>query len=389
MKKKLRKKASKEAFVNEVDIKVITNDIKINNSGVINRNSDAVLYYGINNQYPNETYNAIRLSPTAKGVKAMRSKFIYGNGIEGGDIVVNRSGQTLNQVFRKIAGTASWLESYVLHFNYNLLGQIIEITPIDIRIVRKLQNLQQAMLANYNPGYGGYYTGDNIKIYLYNIAQLQKQIQADGGFDKFKGNIFYWTIENEIYTLSNLDASLPSAQLENKIQIYNYATIENGFSGSGIVKVPEFQNGKNDSLDENLQKLKGAENAGSWIKVTVPRNLAGDMGNLNLVESFTPNNIDKLYINQSQNAKNNILRENGFPEILLGVNNAGMFNQDSYDQAFNYYNSQMSETRSLIEESLNSFWENTIFSETLNDIQIIPLEMKEIGENNGSSVDND
>jgi hypothetical protein len=100
-------------------------------------------------------------------------------------------------------------------------------------------------------------------------------------------------------------------------------------------------------------------------------------------ESFQPTNVDTLYINQNQQARQHILTDYTMPEILLAkVGTDGIFNMDSYRDAFNYKNNDTKRERKILEEAFNKFWQHTVFKSEVSEIKIIPLEdmvkMKEV-----------
>ena len=84
-----------------------------------------IIPYGQDNLYPNRLINAIKKSPTAKGCSEMLAMFVQGNGLAfGGDMVVNRDGDTMNDILGKAVKDYSGLNGFCLHFNFNILGQI-------------------------------------------------------------------------------------------------------------------------------------------------------------------------------------------------------------------------------------------------------------------------
>ena len=62
------------------------------------------------------------------------------------------------------------------------------------------------------------------------------------------------------------------------------------------------------------------------------------------------------------------------PKVLLGVSDSGMFNQASFNDAFNYKNADTEGDRKIIEEEFEKILECSIFP--LEIVEIVPLEMK-------------
>lgn len=374
------------------NVNAVVSTLKVE-TGRSRKIQSGIVPYGERNTYPNDVYEATRLSPTGKGCVKNLTKYTFGLGLEdGGDIVVNRMGQTLNDVVRLATFQRSWLNAYTLHFNFNLMGQITEITVVDIRFVRKTRDLLKARIGLFKRGSAVFSRGDEVDIFLYMPDFLKEQITADGGFKKFKGNIYYYTDDGQIYSLANGDASLPSAQLENEVQTFNFASINNSMSASGLIKIPFLQNDENHKkeIEAQIASMRGAANAGSILTMEVPPNIDGGANNVNLFESFDQNNIDKMYVEQVKNAEGNILKEYMQPKILLGVSDNGMFNQSSFQDASDYYNSQTQPDTLIIERSFNNFWSNTVWVSELSEVKINRLPFfNSPEEDNGSDSNND
>ena len=177
-----------------------------------------------------------------------------------------------------------------------------------------------------------------------------------------------------------MQASSPSGEFENDVQIYNNANIKNGFSGKGVLNLPKTGGSSKKKTDEELEKLHGPENSGGTLTIEMPLNVEGELKSAQIYEPFTLSSIDKMFVNQTENAKDNILREGRMPEILLGVSNQGMFNQAEYQDTAIYYNNKTGYDRKKVERAINSFWGNTVFSSQLSEVIITPLEFDNEGE---------
>jgi len=95
---------------------------------------------------------------------------------------------------------------------------------------------------------------------------------------------------------------------------------------------------------------------------------------MNLFESFAPHNIDSLFVNQNSKAKENILTVYRMPEILLGLSSQGMFNEASYNDAFDYKNADTERDRRIVERVFQKVVDNSVFP--IPQVEIEPLEMK-------------
>jgi hypothetical protein len=121
-----------------IDVIAITNEIVTQNMKVSSILENSLIEYGLGNLYPSRVFEIFRNSPTAGGCSKRKAEFLFGLGIENGDFVVNRHGETLNDIYNIVTRDFSKMDGYVLHFNTNLLGEIVEIQNVDIRYIRKL-----------------------------------------------------------------------------------------------------------------------------------------------------------------------------------------------------------------------------------------------------------
>jgi len=364
----------------QLSAKAVINKLKIDvlPSLVFSQDGQEIIPYGIDNLYPNRTLAAIRNSPTAKGCVRRLRDFVFGLGFgDQADIVVNRDNETLNDILNKAVGDYSEFGGFALHFNYNLFGEIIEIFNADFEFIRKLNDFWRVRFGNWV--HGQRFFEEDIDIFLYNPDLLKIQIEKSGGFEDFLGTILYFSHDAGIYPESFLQASKVSANFESDSQVFSNANIKNGFSGTKLIKIPTLIQGEqakkdNDTLSAEIAKTHGAERAGSTIVVNQQVSLTGEAKQFNMVEDLSATNVDELFVNQNEHAEASILKEYRMPLILLGVSSEGMFNQASFNDAFNYKNADTEADRTKVQRVFNSFIENTVFG--LSDLEIEPLEMK-------------
>jgi hypothetical protein len=361
----------------KLDSKAAINRIKIDSLPYsVYSGTQPIIPYGTDNLYPNRIINAIKKSPTASGCADLLAMFVQGEGLSfGGDMVVNRDGETFNDILGQSVSHYSKLNGFCLHFNFNVIGQITEIFCIDPKYVRKNKTLSQAQFGVWdNPSYyNGFVTVD-----LYNPETVKKRIREEG-IRKYNGQLLYFASAYDIYPDSPLDSASISASFEKEVQVYQHASINNGFSASGVVKVPTMGQGEKadkniEVAQENLNSMRGADKAGSFLAIPVPLDTDGKAQTMNLFESFTPQNIDALFVNQNTKAKENILTVYRMPEILLGLSSQGMFNEASYSDAFDYKNADTERNRKMIERVFQKVVDNSIFP--VPEVEIVPLEMK-------------
>ena len=350
-------KPNKGLNIIAIDSKIRTESLKI--STIV---GDEIIDYGLTNLYPSRVNDIIRESPTANGCVKRKSEFVFGLGIDGGDLVVNRHGQTLNEIYNATSKDYTKYNGFVLHFNVNLLGEIAEIQNVDIRYVRKLATLKAARLARIKDV--GLFDDNAFEIALWGIGEAPKN-----------GFLYYFNTSGGIYPICPMEASLTSAQLENETQVFGYMFAKNGYCGSGVLQLPNMPDEKikKEEYAAVIKKVTDTRSAGSLLVVNAVQNIEGDVDKFKMYEPFMPPNVDALYVNQNKQAKEHILITYNMPDILLGVGSSGMFNKESFQDAFNYYNNDTKRDRLILEEAFNKFWPDTTFTE-IKEIKVIPLD---------------
>ncbi len=343
---------------NKLDVLAVINEYKSEGLSVSQYRDNDIIPYGSDNKYPDNVLDIIKKSPTANGCMKRRAEFIYGLGMTGGDVVVNRHNETLNEIYNIVTQSYARLNGFALHFNVNIFGQIVEIQNVDLRYVRKLGYLETAIIGSQQ---SNIYNEDVYRVTLW-----------DSGAEQENGFLYYFG--NGIYPVCPIESSLTSAQFEHYSQVFSYSSIRNGFSASGILKVPNLPDDveKKIEIEDNIKKVVGPDTAGSVLLVTANRNIEGKIDNSSMFESFQLPNIDSLHKNQCERSREYILRDANVPEILLGVGSNGMFNKESFADAFEYYNNDTKRERMILQNSFNKFIEQSVFG--IKDIQIIPLE---------------
>jgi hypothetical protein len=313
--------------------------------------ADRIIPYDKDNLYPNKIKSIAQRSGTTTSAIGTLSAFITGEGFKGMDTVVNREYQTLWDILRHITDSKARFGGFALHMNYNAFGEIVEINPINFEFVRWHKDLKRFVV---NPDWHR----RNMRKYEeeYNPFFPENAVneinECPGGIDDYKGQLFYWIPnKSDWYTPCNWDSVLDDAQLEAEAKLYGLSSLQNDYSLSGIVAYPKniTDQSEIDEIKEDLKNDTGSANAGG-IRVVG----ALPTENLNNWKWFTPisrNNIDNLFKQQVETAKFNIYAAFRQPPILNGVATSGMFNQESFVDAFNYYNAQTETERKEVERN--------------------------------------
>lgn len=335
-----------------------------------------IIPFGLDNLYPQRIERSIQDSPTAMGCIDRLKYFIKGQGFTTGEITVNRDGETLNDILTQIVDDYVKFKGFALHFNFNLLGKIVEIFAVPIEYLRKNRKLNKVHMGIWD--HRSYlYSNEFIEFDLYGTCSPISKMIA-GGYESYRGQIYYFTSDARIYPNSTAQTCAMASEYEREVQLYSLANVKNSFSANNIIKLPTMFAGEKgqagvDSLQSDLQKSHGAGNAGGSIVVPVTIGTSGEVKDFKMVESLNPTNVDALFVNQNNAAERAILKTYMMPEILLGVSSQGMFNQAAFNDAFNYKNADTEQDRKVIEREFAYILSNSIWPVAP---QIVPLEMK-------------
>ncbi len=105
----------------------------------VRMNRRDIVSYDLDNFYPNKAKSIAERSGSTMTAIETLSSFTVGSGFEdenSNDLVVNSEGQTLYDILSHVGNEKAMFRGYALHFNYNILGQIVEINEISFENIR-------------------------------------------------------------------------------------------------------------------------------------------------------------------------------------------------------------------------------------------------------------
>lgn len=92
--------------------------------------------YGQDNLYPQRMKEVMLISPLTKSAINLLADFYRGDLFANGDIVVNKNGETANEILRLVSKDYALYNGYALHLNSNGLGAVVEMQHIPFEYVR-------------------------------------------------------------------------------------------------------------------------------------------------------------------------------------------------------------------------------------------------------------
>lgn len=219
--------------------------------------------YGENNMFPDlliELYNTSAIHSTCINSK---HDAVVGEGFSiVGDKIVNSLGETLNDVFLKVAKDKLLYNGISLNVIWNRGGdKIVEIYHIPFDKIRSGRMNEEDKVEEY------YYSSNWSNTRKYKPVRYGAFSMTDNKGDN-ASQIFYdfdYTPGNFTYPLPAYQSSLNDIQLDGRISVYHNSNLSNGISAGLIIS---FVNG-DPSPDEQRQlynsineAFSGEENAG-------------------------------------------------------------------------------------------------------------------------------
>lgn len=331
------------------------------------RKQEGILGYDIDNNYPGRCRDIVAASSMGTSCVDLYRKFIFGKGfqdIEFSKKVINSKGLTPDKLLRKIVDDFSHFKSCYLHFNYNALYEVSSISYQPFDHVRKTTDDNKDypdMYAVYSDWGEKRIKKEEIKyIHKYNPdpAEIQKQVDACGGWDNYRGQLFFYSVTGKDYPLAVYDASLEDMQTDSKSKTYKYRNVSTNFMASHILKISRIE-GENASrelqdLKSSVAEFQGADEAMKVMTVEVDsEDQVFDF------EKVDQQSGDREFEWTETSVRNNI-RQSFLqpPALLMELQGKISVSSDERSDAINSYNATTEDERLAIEELFRKSFEN-------------------------------
>ena len=356
--------------------------------------------YGDDNLYPQTLRDIISASSTGSECSDRFADFIEGNGFTNelfSGYVVNRKGQTADDIHALVCKDVSLYNGMALHVNYNVYGEIVELHHIPFENCRLLEEDDNGYVAKIavHPDWTGKKThkGKAIRVTKENIDYIDvfnpvkevvlAQIESAGGIEYYKGQVLWVSMAgNNIYPVGKGDRVVTEMSTDEGLANVKYRNVRNNFLPSGMVIIKKGthttfdENGKevedasgNDSFSDMLVQLQGDTNSNKLLDVT----LESDEEKPEFVPIVTQN-YDKEFTVTDASVVERIYSAYGQePWYCIRIGKVG-FSGDILEDAFEYYNSIVSKQQRLIErtfERLFRYWYEV--ANPSNDYSVQPL----------------
>ena len=349
--------------------------------------------YGLRNDYPQRIKTVTNASVTAKGCISTYQKFIQGGGFTDTVFyksVVNDRGLTCDQLLNLIAKDFADYGGFSVHLNYNILGQITDVTHIPfehcrisldddsgnvskIAVHRDWTKLKRKTVVSKQ-------TIELIDVFNPIANVVQAQIQAEGTIENYKGQILYYSIDGEmVYPKPIYDAAITDISSEAGISNVIYRNARMNFMPAGMLirKISENSGPRKDesgreipdTFSDSFKQFQGDENACKIIDVEA----SFDESKPEFVPFTTEKFSEEMKIS-SEMVQVKIGKVFLQPPILRAENVSTGFTLQAMQDAYEYYNSITVSERLEIERVFTRIFKNFVRPiNPTNNYSIIPL----------------
>lgn len=350
--------------------------------------------YGQDNLYPQVLSNIIAASSTGAECVERFADFIEGNGFNDitlSELVVNRKGETMDDIHSLICGDVARFNGFALHVNYNILGQIVEIQYIPFENCRLLEEDHNGYVAKIvvHPDWTGAKTRngkyirvnqsncDYIHVFNPNKDVVLAQIKAVGGVEYYKGQVLWVSLAGKnTYPTGKGDCVATEMSTDEGLSNVKYRNVRNNFLPAAMVITKRGSNLENfsdrpsmqgDDFSDTLFQLQGDTNAAKIMEITLENDdekpEVVHLNSQNYDKEFTVTDasvIERIYSAYGQE-----------PWYCIRIGKVG-FSGDILEDAFEYYNSIVNKQQRLIKRTFKMLFKNW-HEPITNDFSVEPL----------------
>lgn len=315
------------------------NPVKVDTYGIIS-------YGEYKNNYPQEVKRLLNNSVTGSSCLKIYKSFIQGQGFVNQKEVLN---QNMNKILPLIADDLATYGGFALAVNYNANYEVSSIYHIPFENVRLAYNGKGVKIhpdwAKENVALKQFDPKDIVNLSFYNPENVEEEVIAAGGWEKYNGQCFYYSNKGErCYPLPVFDAALVDMSTEEAIADITHRNAKNGFYPAGLlVNISSDVDTDDDATEEYIKRLQGSQDAAKigYCQVAneseVPKFVA-----------FNGTNYDKDFQVSRESAKNNIIKAFQMPPVLASEDVGSSFGSELINQAYKLYNALTKVERIII-----------------------------------------
>lgn len=237
-----------------------------------------VIFNGEDNLRPFVIEQMISQSPTALQCSGIYGTFLSGSGFELDFKKVDVSGRfwefvTPDELLIDISNSIKAHKGAFIHVGYNALYEktTFDVIPYSLCRVGKKDSSDYSGKIVVSPnGWGRNQKKEDVRVYdSYNTQPeiIQKQVERDGGWENYKGQIYYFKLDrNKTYSESPIESVLDYVHAEIQMGKYYVGLIKRRFEDVDVIRYREFEKTADEkAFIENVKSVSGLEATGSKL----------------------------------------------------------------------------------------------------------------------------
>lgn len=203
--------------------------------------------YGRDNLYPQNIMSIVSASGTAELCLGRYEKFVEGFGFQNenlSEFVVNRNGDTMDDLLSQVADDLTRFGGLSLHVNYNVLGQITEVNHMPFEQCRMEEVDDNGIVAHilHHVDWKGDKTRNGQKqqltdkyitrfdVFNPDPSVVMAQIERAGGIESYRGQVLWLSMDgNYTYPTPIYDAAVTEISTDEGLGNVKYRNVRNNF----------------------------------------------------------------------------------------------------------------------------------------------------------------
>lgn len=268
------------------------------------------IQYGDDNAYPEYLTYLFNKSAKHNAIIGGKANYIFGKGYENGNIIINRLGETLNDISRKCILDVEIYGGFRLEIIWDRVGRIGEVYHTDYNTIRLAKD-------------GGYYFSEKWEKYCRDDAEYipafnpkyrtGSQLYA---YNEYRPGIRFYPLPSYIGCNNWIETDI-------EISKFGLSSMKNGMAPSKLIQfyIGDPGEEKKKEIERAFtKKFSGTENSGKYFIAFNP----GGKDKQITIDDISGSELDKMYIEISKAAQSEIFSGHGITSpMLFGIKTEG------------------------------------------------------------------
>lgn len=335
---------------------------RVNRGKLTYRRVKGIENFGLDNLYPNNSFNMYESSGALASCVDTYQAFIEGRGMTDNmnfwKARLNHRGMRVDQLHWKLTMDYAIHHGFAVLIHYNSLYEKVAYFHVPFEFCRLGERDDEGTVNKihiFDEWDRVMYQNKDVKKYdVYNPDPevIQRQVDAAGGWDEWTGQIWYYGQYGELdYPVNSFEQVLEDVATDYLIKRRKNSNITNNFAVTNYIEYP-FKFVNSDEREAEHKKYRDIMNPDRSGSVMIIENDTHDINGQPKevkVHKLEVPNLDKLYEHTEKTVQDNIRRRYKIPEILMNAVSTG-FSSEIMQHAYTYYNNITESKRRMFEQ---------------------------------------